>query len=286
MRCRGSAASFNQIKRGVNGIVTLLEGSAGERAAALSQATVAVVIPAFNEVVTLREVVIRTLRQTDRIIVVDDGSDDGTAATLHDLPVTVLRNTENLGKAASLRRGMVHALGDGASAVVTIDADGQHEPEDIPRLIAAHVANPRSIIVGARLHERDNIPRARYLANRCANFLISWAAGYAIADSQSGFRLYPAAVLSALDIGNERSRGFAFETSMLIKAARIDVMSVPVRISAIYRIGARASHFRPVVDIFFIGLVIWGSILSRGFNIPGLVRSRRGANRSQPSHSA
>lgn len=256
-----------------------------EDPAAASKPTIAVVIPAFNEVATLREVVTRALRQVDRIIVVDDGSEDGTAATVRDLPVTILRNQKNLGKAASLRRGMAHALAEGASAVVTIDADGQHEPEDIPRLVAAHVGNPRSIIVGARLHQKEKIPRARYLANRFANFLTGWAAGYAIADSQSGFRLYPAAALSALDICHDTSRGFAFETAMLIRAARVGVMSVPVEISAIYRIGARASHFRPLVDIFLIGLVIWGSILSRGFDIPGLVRSRRGANRSQASHS-
>src|SRR5687768_14160703 len=122
--------------------------------------TIAIVIPAFNEASTVRDVVTRALREADHVIVVDDGSDDGTGEMLRDLPVKVLRNPVNLGKASSLRRGMLSALMDGASVVVTLDADAQHEPEDIPRLLAAHARNPHAIIVGARLHEKCRIPRA------------------------------------------------------------------------------------------------------------------------------
>jgi len=237
--------------------------------------TIAVVIPAFNEAPTIRDIVMRTLREVGRIIVVDDGSDDGTGAALQGLPVTVLRNATNLGKAASLRRGMVCALEEGASAVVTLDADAQHEPEDIPRLVAAHVRNPQAIIVGARLHDRDRIPQARYLANRFANFWIAWAAGYPISDSQSGFRVYPASVLSALEIGKDTSPGFVLESAVLINAARLGVRSIPVAVSAIYRASARPSHFRPVVDILLITRMVAWKLLTSGFNISGLIRSRR-----------
>jgi glycosyltransferase involved in cell wall biosynthesis len=217
---------------------------------------------------------------------VDDGSDDGTGATLQGLPVTVLRNARNLGKAASLRRGMVCALEEGASAVVTLDADAQHEPEDIPRLVAAHVCNPQAIIVGARLHEKNRIPRVRYVANRFANFWIAWAAGYPISDSQSGFRLYPATLLAALDIRNDRSPGFVFESAVLINAARVGVTSEAVRISAIYRNGARRSYFRPVVDVLLITRMVAWKLLSRGFDIPGLLRSRRSPGRPRQSRMA
>jgi glycosyltransferase involved in cell wall biosynthesis len=246
--------------------------------------TIAVVIPAFKEAATVREVVTRALRQADRIIVVDDGSDDGTADALQGLPVTVLRNSVNLGKAASLRRGMLTALMDGASAVVTLDADAQHEPEDIPRLLAAHGRNPEAIIIGARLHEKSRIPRARYFANRFANFWIAWAAGYPISDSQSGFRLYPASVLSVIDIRNDRSSRFVFESAVLIDAARAGFVSDSVGISAIYPRDARRSHFRPVSDVLLITRMIAWKLLSRGFNIPGLLRSRRGPPRAQQSH--
>jgi glycosyltransferase involved in cell wall biosynthesis len=239
----------------------------------------AVVIPAFNEAPTIRDVVTRALREVERVIVVDDGSGDGTGAALQGLPVTVLRNPANVGKAASLRRGMVRALADGASAVVTLDADAQHEPEDIPRLVAAHLRKPHAIIVGARLHQKNRIPRARYFANRFANFWIAWAAGYPISDSQSGFRLYPATLLTAIDIRNEKSYGFVFESAVLINAARLGVTSVAVGVSALYPPGARASHFRPVLDILLITRMVAWKLLTRGFNIPGLLRSRRGPER-------
>lgn len=255
-------------------------------ASAAQPLTLAVVIPAFNEAATLRDIAVRALREVDRVIVVDDGSVDGTAAAVADLPLTLLSNSRNLGKAASLRRGMLCALQNGASAVVTLDADGQHEPEDIPRLVAVHLHDPHAIIVGARLHDKRRIPHARYYANRFASFLVAWAAGYPIADSQSGFRLYPASVLAALDIHNDTSQGFVFESAVLINAARAGYTSTPVKISAVYRVGARPSHFRPVVDIYLIGRMIWWSLLSRGFNIRGLIRSRRSAARGPHSHLA
>jgi glycosyltransferase involved in cell wall biosynthesis len=253
--------------------------TAGRTTAAVSHPRIAVVIPAFNEAATVRQIVTRALAHTRRVIVVDDGSTDATSSVLHGLPVTVLRNARNLGKGASLRRGMVRALMDGASAVITLDADGQHEPEDIPRLIAAHVRDPHAIVVGARLHDSDSIPRARYLANRFANFWIAWAAGYPISDSQSGFRLYPGSLLSAMDVGSEKSPGFVFESAVLIDAARLGVESVAVSIPAIYREGARRSHFRPVVDILLITRMVAWKLLRRGLNIPGLVRSRRFSHR-------
>src|SRR6185436_14401933 len=99
---------------------------------------VAVVIPAYNEAGTIREIAERTLRQVPWLIVVDDGSTDGTAAAVADLPLTLLRNPENRGKGASLWRGIAHAIGEDAEVIVTLDGDAQHLPEDIPRLLAAH----------------------------------------------------------------------------------------------------------------------------------------------------
>lgn len=246
----------------------------------------ALVIPALNESATIRGIVERALPEVKRIIVVDDGSSDGTSAALHGLPITVLRNDKNSGKAASLRRGMVRALADGASVVLTLDADGQHQPEDIPRLVAAHLEHPEAIIVGARLREKNRIPRIRYLANRFANFWIAWAAGYPISDSQSGFRLYPATLLSAIDIAHDTSPGFVFESAVLINAAQAGVTSVAVGIPAIYHKGVRPSHFRPIVDAYLIARMVTWKLLSRGFNIPGLIRSRRCPEKARQSHMA
>ena len=234
---------------------------------------VAVVIPAFNETTTIRQVAAGALAQADRVIVVDDGSTDGTGAALAGLPLTLLTQPCNSGKAAALWRGMRCALEAGADAIVTLDGDGQHQPADIPRLLAAH--RPDRVVVGARLHERARIPTARYRANRFANFWIAWAAGCPVADSQSGFRVYPAALLRTLAPRTHRAAGFVFESEVLIAAGRRGLKIVAVPVAAIYQPGARASHFRPVADIARIVRMVAWQLVSRGLCLPGLVRSLR-----------
>jgi len=147
------------------------------------------VIPAYNEAATIRDLAQRSLAQGLNVIVVDDSSRDDTAAQVEGLGVTLLRNERNRGKAGSLWRGFQHALEGGARAVLSLDGDGQHRPEDIPRFIDSFEHHRDCMVVGARVHARGETPRARYRANCFANFWISWAAGYWIRDSQSGFRL-------------------------------------------------------------------------------------------------
>lgn len=232
-----------------------------------------VVIPAYNEARTIRAVAERALAVNPNVIVVDDGSSDGTGAALAGLPLTLLRNEPNQGKAASLWRGMQHALAQGAQTVITLDGDGQHAPEEIPRLLELAVRRPGHIVIGARLADKAAIPPRRYYANKVANFWISWAAGYPIADSQSGFRLYPAALLRGLNLRHERERGFVFESEILIEAARRGVYSLPLPIAAVYQPGARASHFRSVLDIVRITRMVAWKLASRGMYPQGLVRA-------------
>ena len=158
-------------------------------------------------------------------------------------------------------------------AIVTLDGDGQHCPEDIPRLLDAHVAAPSRIVIGSRLHARQKIPTARYRANRFANFWISWAAGYAIADSQSGFRIYPAELFSKAKVTYNEAASFVFESEILIEASRLGVQAICVPISTSYSAHARASHFRPVVDIARIVRMVAWRLLSRGLYLQGLYRS-------------
>ncbi len=238
------------------------------------RADYAVVIPAYNEGMTIRDLVIRALRYNTQVIVVDDGSTDNTAVQLAELPVTLLINTRNQGKAASLWRGFLHALQNNElRGVITLDGDGQHKPEEIPKLLEAAQQHPNHIIIGSRLWDKAAFPTARYRANRFANFWIAWAAGHPIEDSQSGFRIYPAELLHKLHIHHGKSSGFVFESEVIIEAAKLGILSLPVPISTIYCPNARASHFRPVMDIAKIVIMVAWKLISSGLNPIGLYRS-------------
>ncbi|HJR77643.1 MAG TPA: glycosyltransferase [Nitrospiraceae bacterium] len=234
-----------------------------------------VVIPAYNEAATIADIAARALAHVSHVIVVDDGSSDGTVEAVQDLPIMLLRHERNLGKAATLWRGMQEAIGLGATAVITLDGDGQHEPESIPALLALHRRVPGAIIIGSRLHDAHAIPMARYVANRVANFWLSWASGQPIADSQSGFRLYPAILLSALALACDRTKGFVFESELLIEAGRHGVAIRSVPVSAVYGRHLRRSHFRQVKDIAGITRMVARKLLARRMDLPALVRSRR-----------
>ncbi len=234
-----------------------------------------IAIPAYNEEHTIRGLAEASLRMCPRVMVIDDGSTDETAACVRDLPVTLIRNSANRGKAASLRAAFSHALAHGACCVVTIDGDGQHDPGDAPALIRAWQERADCLVIGSRLHDAAAFPRARYLANRFACFWISWAAGHPIADSQSGFRVYSSEVM-AIALG-ERVRGsrFTFESEILIEAAHHGHPTLSVRTPARYPAGARASHYRGVVDTAKIVVMVGGRLLRRGLYLRGLWHSLR-----------
>ena len=231
------------------------------------------VIPAYNESATIRDVATRALAQLADVIVVDDGSTDGTAGALQGLAVTRISNPVNFGKGASLWRGFAPALAEGADAVITLDGDAQHRPEDIPRLVAAWKANPGSIVIGARPRRRAAAPRLRFFANRFADFWVAWAAGWPVADSQSGFRVYPGDLLRTVRVAHGPGARFAFESEVLIEAGRAGVRSIAVPIDALYPPNARPSHYRSVADTARIVRMIAWKLLSRGLDLPRLLRS-------------
>jgi len=189
------------------------------------------------------------------------------------LPVTLLRHEVNQGKAASLRSAFEHALAHGALCVITLDGDGQHDPGDAVGLLDAWHRHPDRIVIGSRLHDRSQFPPARYRANRFACFWISWAAGHPIADSQSGFRIYPCDVMRLALGRRARASRFTFESEILIEAARHGFTTLAVAIPGHYPANARRSHFRPVLDIAKIVVMVAGRLLRQGMAPLGLWRS-------------
>ncbi len=235
-----------------------------------------VVIPAYQEAATIGEIVGRCamLAEVAQVIVVDDGSDDDTGRIAAAAGATVLRHAQNLGKGASLRKGMLAAVKAGATFVVTLDGDGQHRPEDLPRMLQCSRQWPQHIIVGSRRASGHAAPRARFIANRVADFWVSWAARHPIDDSQSGFRVYPAEVVRLIAARPAMANGFAFESEILIEAARFGFHTAAVDIPTVYGAALRRhSHFRPVADITRIVLMVARKLLRAGMDPIGLWRS-------------
>ena len=241
----------------------------------LDRSQVAVLIPALNESLRIREVVEAALAQCPNVIVVDDGSDDGTHDCIADLPVILLRHARRMGKGASLRDGFREASKRGFSGVVTMDGDGQHSATDIPRLLDAANRHPGCIVIGARLRKRAQQPTHRRLANEFGDWGIAWGTGYQVADSQSGQRFYPAEVIALDDVAGE---GFVFEAQVVISAARtLGTRCVSVPIESRYRSATcdeqfRASHFRPLADLYRITSHIVLQALRHG-GLPAVYRS-------------
>ena len=221
-----------------------------------------VVIPALNEARAIRAVVTEAMANCARVIVVDDGSSDGTSAAIADLAVERIRHDRPAGKARALQDGFRRALELGADGVLTMDGDGQHAAADLPRLLAAARQYPNHIVIGARLLARAAQPGKNRFGNQQADFWVSWACGQRVVDSQSGQRFYPrAAVDIALALPNG---GFVFESEILIEAARRGIGTVSVPIESRYEEDRRASHFRPLRDVSRITRMIAWRLLRGG----------------------
>ncbi|OJY94980.1 MAG: dolichyl-phosphate mannose synthase [Lysobacterales bacterium 63-13] len=232
---------------------------------------VAILIPALNEELAIRRVVEAALAVLPDVIVIDDGSTDGTLQEIGDLPVTVIRHATPKGKGESLRDGFREALRCGFDAVVAMDGDGQHDAADIPRMLLAARRYPDCLIIGARIRTRENQPNARRRANAVADWGISWGCGIPVADTQSGQRYYPRKAMELVDIP---AQGFVFEAALLIAAVRdlgLGVVSVPIdtRYSGEFRL----SHFRPIRDVTLITLYTIGQVIRYGNVIDSYRRS-------------
>ncbi|HET7712484.1 MAG TPA: glycosyltransferase family 2 protein [Thermoanaerobaculia bacterium] len=218
-----------------------------------------VIIPALNAENTLAPVVSGALAYVDEVLVIDDGSADRTAEVAASSGATVLRHDVNRGKGAALRTGFRHALERGCAAVITLDADGQHLPSDIPRFIDEYRATGADLIIGGRSHLFWGMLPQRRLANRFSAWAISNASGVPVSDSQSGFRLYSTHLLGRVTLRSDR---FDMESEVIVRAGRggFKVSTVPIGLGFVD--GVSTSHYRPVVDTFRIA---WAVLRTRFF---------------------
>lgn len=232
-----------------------------------------VLIPCLNERLRIAAVIESVLQHHADIIVVDDGSDDGTADIVADYPVTLLRHPERRGKGEALRSGFAEALRQGHAGVLTMDGDGQHLASDIPRIHAAARTWPQALVIGARLLDRQQQPLLRRLANRLADWGISWVCARRVIDTQSGQRWYPQPALTLKDLPVE---DFAFESAILIAACRelgLEVIAVPI--ASRYQHDFRDSHFHPGRDALKIARSTAMQLRQYGDIIGSYLKSRR-----------
>lgn len=205
-------------------------------------------IPGYNEAPRIGPVVTAALEHLP-VIVVDDGSSDGTADVARGAGATVIEQRPNQGKGAALRAGLRRALDDGAEAILTLDADGQHDPAEIPAFLAAWAAPPPDhearpeLVIGRRNFRA--MPPIRRLSNTLGGRAFSWAVGRDIPDNQSGFRLVGRALAEATLASDER--GFAFEVEQITTCIRRGGTIGWVPIRTIY--AGAPSHIRPIAHL-------------------------------------
>jgi hypothetical protein len=207
-----------------------------------SSQDVIAVIPAYQAEPTL-DAVVRATSEHLPVLVVDDGSTDDTSAVAEAAGAEVLRQEPNQGKGAALRRGFAHALDGGAASVLTLDADGQHDPACAPDFLAAWREREASLIIGRRDFSR--MPLSRRVANNLGTQTFSWAVGHHIDDNQSGYRLIARPLLPHLL--ESREDGFEFEVEMITDAIRAGLVIDWVPIPTIY--ADAGSHISPLTHV-------------------------------------
>ena len=227
-----------------------------------------VIIPTYNNASTLPGVIEAVSRYTDRIIVVNDGSTDGTAEILEKVPgIKIVAFPANRGKGMALRKGFKEAVAGGYDNAVTIDSDGQHFADDIPAFFEKLDAAPGSLIVGARNMDQSSVPGKSSFGHRFSNFWYRFETGIALPDTQSGFRLYPVKKMDALHFFTTK---YEFEIEVLVKSAwaGIPVTSVPIKVFYAEK-GKRVSHFRPFRDFSRVSFLnTWLVLLALLWYIP------------------
>lgn len=210
-----------------------------------------VVLPAYREAARIAPVISAACAQGATVLVVDDGSPDDTATVAEKAGAVVLRHPVNRGKGAALATGFAEAVRRGCEVVITLDADGQHDPAELSRFIEAYQRTGIPVLIGSRMAEVDAMPWVRRATNRFMSWLLSRMMGQYVPDTQCGYRLYRCDILPWVVAG---SSGFAAESEVLLRLAARGVRMDAVRIRTIY--GDEKSKINPLRDTWrFFGML-------------------------------
>ena len=210
---------------------------------------ICILIPAYNAQETLGSVLKKIEPLKMDTIVVNDGSSDETKRVASESGAQLLEHPLNLGKGAALRTGFQYILQKGYQVVITLDADGQHDPSEIPALLKIFQSVNPDILIASRAAEFGKMTFLRRFWNRLGVKAVARLCHSDITDSQSGFRLIRTEVLKAVDLSTSR---FETELELLIKACKkgFGVLSVPIKTQKVD--GTGSSHFRPVIDTWLV----------------------------------
>jgi len=204
---------------------------------------ICVIIPVHNEGETIGRLVAAARKKGIDVVVIDDGSTDGSGAKAEQEGGMVLANRVRQGKGLSLQKGFDYAVRHGYDGVITIDGDGQHDVGDIDSFLAMIAKEPVSVITGTRMANPKGMPWTRLLTNRVMSFLISIVCGQRIPDTQCGYRYIHSDVLKSIHLN---SRDFEIETEVLVEACKKGYSIISVPIKTIYR--GETSDINPITD--------------------------------------
>lgn len=216
---------------------------------------ICIVIPTFNNEKTIASIIKRTLRFTYQIIIIDDGCTDHTHEQLSPYldKITIIKNKRNRGKGYALKIGLTKAQTMGYRYAITLDADGQHYPEDIPLFIEEIKKYPDALIIGSRTLQNKNMSKNSTFANRLSNFWFYIQTGKRLPDTQTGFRLYPLQKIKYLKLLTTK---YEAELELLVFSAWHDITIQPISIHVYYPPKSeRVSHFRPFTDFARISIL-------------------------------
>ena len=214
-----------------------------------------IAIPCYEGASNIQEVVRGAKATGHPVLVVDDGSSDGSGKLAEAAGATVLRHAMNHGKGAALATAFAYARRKNFEAVLSMDADGQHDPAEVEKLVAAHKKDPTALVIGVRSFAPEDMPRRSRIGNTISTWWISKFAGQSYSDTQSGYRIYPRALFAHVRL---ISRKFDTETELLLRAAKMRLPLIEVPVATIYA-SDRVTHFHGFRDTMRVIKLVIGS---------------------------